>query len=62
MLLTIASPLLNSSVDRVISLGEGLPAIPERLLIAHARGEVLFIVGAGVSMSPPANLLGSVYS
>lgn len=56
MLLTIASPLLNSSVDRVISLGEGLPSIPERLLIAHARGEVLFIVGAGVSMSPPANL------
>ena len=23
--------------------------IPERLLLAHARGEVLFIVGAGVS-------------
>ena len=56
MLPTTASPLVNSSVDRVISLGEGLPAIPERLLIAHARGEVLFIVGAGVSKSPPANL------
>jgi len=36
-------------VDRVISLGDGLPAIPERLLLAHARGQTLFIVGAGVS-------------
>lgn len=35
--------------DRVISLGPGLAAIPERLLLAHARGEVLFICGAGVS-------------
>jgi hypothetical protein len=40
--------------DRVISLGSGLAAIPERLLLAHARGEVLFIVGAGISQ--PANL------
>lgn len=38
------------SPDRVISLGEGLPKIPERLLLAHARGEVLFICGAGISM------------
>lgn len=44
-------PLLQ---DRVISLGTGLPAIPERLLLAHARGEVLFICGAGIST--PANL------
>ena len=35
--------------DRVISLGPGLAAIPERLLLAHARGEVLFIAGAGIS-------------
>jgi hypothetical protein len=35
--------------DRWILLGPGLVAIPERLLLAHARGEVLFIVGAGVS-------------
>jgi len=35
--------------DRVIPLGTGLAAIPERLLLAHARGEVLFIAGAGVS-------------
>lgn len=40
--------------ERVISLGEGLAAIPERLLLAHARGEVLFIAGAGVSQ--PAGL------
>lgn len=42
--------------DRVISLGAGLPAIPERLLLAHARGEVLFITGAGISKPEPANL------
>lgn len=35
--------------DRVISLGPSLAAIPERLLLAHARGEVLFICGAGIS-------------
>jgi hypothetical protein len=40
--------------DRVISLGNGLAAIPERLLLAHARGEVLFICGAGISR--PAGL------
>ncbi|WNZ80333.1 SIR2 family protein [Pseudomonas sp. P105] len=44
----------DDPVDRVISLGDDLPSIPERLLLAHARGEVLFIAGAGVSM--PANL------
>jgi hypothetical protein len=43
-----------SVVDRVIALGEGLPAIPERLLLAHARGEVLFVTGAGISQ--PAGL------
>lgn len=40
--------------DRVISLGPGLAAIPERLMLAHARGEVLFVCGAGISR--PANL------
>lgn len=35
--------------DRVISFGAGLAAIPERLLLAHARGQVLFIAGAGIS-------------
>ena len=34
--------------DRVIVLGDGLPPIPERLLLAHARGEVRFICGAGI--------------
>ena len=35
--------------DRDIVLGQGLAPIPESLLLAHARGEVLFIAGAGVS-------------
>ncbi|HAE27063.1 MAG TPA: hypothetical protein DCG58_07880 [Hyphomonas adhaerens] len=43
-----------SIADRVISMGDGLAAIPERLLLAHARGEVLFICGAGISR--PAGL------
>ena len=41
---------------RDISLGDGLPRIPERLLLAYARGEVLFICGAGISKSAPASL------
>lgn len=44
----------STANDRVISLAHGLPAIPERLLLAHSRGEVLFIVGAGISR--PAKL------
>jgi len=40
---------IGAQEDRVIPFGEGLPAIPERLLLAHARGEVLFIAGSGVS-------------
>ncbi len=36
--------------DREISLGEGLPKIPERLLRAHRNREVLFVCGAGVSV------------
>lgn len=40
--------------ERDISLGDDLPPIPERLLLAHAHGEVLFICGAGVSR--PAGL------
>ena len=35
---------------REISLGEGLPKIPERLLLAHRAGEVLFVCGAGISV------------
>ncbi|MDA0737613.1 MAG: SIR2 family protein [Nitrospirae bacterium] len=41
----------SAAADRVVSLGSGLAAIPERLLLAHARGEVLFIAGAGISQS-----------
>lgn len=44
----------SATSDRVIPLGSGLAAIPERLLLAHARGEVLFIAGAGISQ--PASL------
>lgn len=40
--------------DRIIELAPGLAPIPERLLLAHARGEVLFICGAGISR--PAGL------
>lgn len=47
--------LINDDRDgigqRAVPLGPGLPAIPERLLLAHARGEVLFVCGAGVSKS-----------
>jgi hypothetical protein len=42
------------SSERVISLLDGSFDIPERLLLAHARGEVLFITGAGISR--PAGL------
>lgn len=51
--------------DRWITLGPEVIALPERLLLAHARGEVLFVCGAGVSM--PAglpnfeNLVADVY-
>lgn len=41
---------------RDIALRPGLAKIPERLLLAHARGEVLFVCGAGVSQ--PACLPG----
>jgi hypothetical protein len=37
------------SDERQIALGDGLASIPERLLPAHARREVLFVVGAGAS-------------
>jgi hypothetical protein len=43
-----------SVADRLTAPGAGLPPIPERLLLAHARGEVLFVTGAGVSQ--PAGL------
>jgi hypothetical protein len=36
--------------EREILLDDNLFKVPERLLLAHARGEVLFITGAGISM------------
>jgi NAD-dependent SIR2 family protein deacetylase len=50
----MAAPAAPSVSDRLTVLGPGLAAIPERLLLAHARGEVLFITGAGTSQ--PAGL------
>jgi hypothetical protein len=50
MVSVISAPIL----DRLTALGPGLPPIPERLLLAHARGEVLFVTGAGISQ--PAGL------
>lgn len=44
----------STNNERLILLGPGLAAVPESLLLAHARGEVLFIAGAGVSQ--PAKL------
>jgi len=43
----------NSS-ERLISLGKDTVPIPERLLLAHSKGQVLFIAGAGISL--PAGL------
>jgi hypothetical protein len=48
----MSSPRVHASSsqgERWIVLGNGLAALPERLLLAHAQGRVLFIAGAGVS-------------
>ena len=37
--------------NTLISLNNNLPEIPEKLLLAHKRGEVIFICGAGISIS-----------
>ena len=51
--------------SRAIVLGQSAAPIPERLLLAHARGEILFIAGAGVSKSAKLpdfrNLVVKVY-
>lgn len=44
-------PPRPATSEREISLGANLFNIPERLLLAHGRGEVLFITGAGISLS-----------
>lgn len=42
--------------DRLVYFEPGLPGIPEDLLLARDRGEVLFMTGAGVSTPPPSSL------
>jgi NAD-dependent SIR2 family protein deacetylase len=44
----------TKSEDRLITFDETCCKVPERLLIAHGRGHVLFITGAGISK--PAGL------
>lgn len=39
----------EGSARQSVRLGPDLPSIPEALLLAHARGEVLFLCGAGIS-------------
>lgn len=42
--------------DRLVYLEDGLPGLPEDLMLARDRGEVLFLTGAGVSTPPPSSL------
>lgn len=42
--------------ERLVYLAPDLPGIPEELMLARDRGEVLFMTGAGVSMAEPSNL------
>ena len=44
----------HDTAGGTVSLAADLPAVPERLLLAHARGDVLFLCGAGASR--PAGL------
>jgi hypothetical protein len=41
----------QNSSDRLIKLGDGCASVPERLLLAHAQGKVIFITGAGTNLS-----------
>jgi NAD-dependent SIR2 family protein deacetylase len=41
---------MAAAADRSIVLGPGCAPLPESLLLAHAKGQVLFIAGAGVSL------------
>lgn len=47
----IGSAAEHNFEDRLIRLAEATCQLPERLLLAHARGEVLFITGAGISLA-----------
>ena len=48
----------GAELQRDVVLGPGLPPLPEELLVARDRGEVLFMVGAGASYPAPSNLPG----
>lgn len=41
---------------RLVYLAPGLPGLPEELMLARDRGDVLFLTGAGVSMPEPSGL------
>lgn len=42
--------------SRLIKFDDGLPRIPERLLLSQAKGQVLFLTGAGISRARPSGL------
>lgn len=46
----------DDPTDRWLTLGPDSVALPERLLLAHSRGQVLFLTGSGVSRQPPSCL------
>lgn len=48
--------MLPYVTERLVYLAPGLPGIPEELMLARDRGDVLFMTGAGVSMAEPSNL------
>ncbi|RUZ74676.1 hypothetical protein EN943_23115 [Mesorhizobium sp. M7A.F.Ca.US.006.01.1.1] len=43
-------------MNDTIVIGAGLPPLPEELMLARDRGEVLFVVGAGASYPAPSSL------
>src|SRR4051794_16507450 len=42
--------------EDTVVFANGLPAIPEKLLLARYRGDVLFVTGAGISRPAPSSL------
>lgn len=46
----------GADMSNEVYLGAGLPPLPENLLLARDRGDVLFIVGAGASYPAPSSL------
>lgn len=56
-IVVIEGPRAKAEMNQ-IQLRSGLPELPEDLLLARDRGEVLFIVGAGASYPAPSDLPG----